>query len=96
MMALPFALSVCALESTAGMLDHVPVEAYGERQPLSGLAQIALRNPTLLVVNPFDAAVSAPTRWCPDYGLAYALRPSAFASSRSWQAPLPTRSGTRG
>ena len=40
------------------MLDHVQVEAYGERQPLTALAQIALKGPTLIVVNPFDSAVS--------------------------------------
>lgn len=44
------------------MLDHVRVEAYGEMQPLSALAQIALKNPTMLLVNPFDAAVRV-GRW---------------------------------
>ena len=43
------------------MLDHVTVEAYGERQSLPGLAQIALKNANLIVVNPFDAAVRW---WC--------------------------------
>lgn len=43
------------------MLDHVTVEAYGETQPLPGVAQIVLKNPQLLVVNPFDAAVSSNT-----------------------------------
>lgn len=42
----------------ADMLDHIMVEAYGERQPLTGLAQIALKNANLLVVNPFDSAVN--------------------------------------
>jgi ribosome recycling factor len=33
------------------------VDSYGEKQPLSAVAQIALKNPTLIVVNPFDGAV---------------------------------------
>jgi ribosome recycling factor len=41
----------------AGMLDHVRVEAYGEMQSLTGVAQIALKSPILLVVSPFDSAV---------------------------------------
>jgi ribosome recycling factor len=40
------------------MLDHVMVEAYGETQPLVGVAQVALKNPQLIMVNPFDGAVS--------------------------------------
>jgi ribosome recycling factor len=39
------------------MLDHVAVDAYGEKQPLTALAQISLKNPTLFVVSPFDTAV---------------------------------------
>ena len=39
------------------MVDNVPVEAYGERQPLSAIAQVSLRNATTIVVSPFDAAV---------------------------------------
>lgn len=35
------------------------VEAYGERQPLTGVAQIALKNANLIMVNPFDSAVRA-------------------------------------
>jgi ribosome recycling factor len=33
------------------------VDSYGEKQPLNAVAQIALKNPTLIVVNPFDGAV---------------------------------------
>ena len=40
------------------MLDGVLVEAYGERQPLSAVAQVALRSAQLLVVSPFDAALA--------------------------------------
>ena len=39
------------------MLDHVFVEAYGERQSLPSVAQISLKTANLIVVNPFDAAV---------------------------------------
>jgi ribosome recycling factor len=38
------------------MLDHVTVEAYGERSSLPDVAQIALKGPALIVVNPFDPA----------------------------------------
>jgi ribosome recycling factor len=41
------------------MLDGVLVEAYGERQPLPSLAQISLKNSTLLVVAPFDGALAS-------------------------------------
>jgi hypothetical protein len=44
--------------ASASMLDHVTVEAYGEVQSLPSVAQIVLKNPNLIVVNPFDAAVS--------------------------------------
>lgn len=40
------------------MLDHVMVEAYGDKQPLPGVAQIALKNPNLIAVSPFDAALA--------------------------------------
>jgi ribosome recycling factor len=33
------------------------IEAYGERQPLTALAQVSLKNPQLFVVSPFDTAV---------------------------------------
>ena len=44
--------------ASASMLDSVLVEAYGERQALSAVAQVALRGPQLLVVSPFDAALA--------------------------------------
>ena len=43
--------------TAAELLDHVVVDAYGERQPLSGLAQVTMRNPQLIMVSPFDTAV---------------------------------------
>lgn len=48
----------CAcLSLLAAMLDHVMVPAYGEVQPLPGLAQVSMKNAQLLTVNPFDASV---------------------------------------
>lgn len=45
--------------ASPNMLDSVMVEAYGgESQPLTELAQISLKNPQLLMVNPFDSALS--------------------------------------
>ncbi len=41
----------------SGMLDHLTVEAYGDQQPLTALAQTALQG-TTLVVRPFDPSVS--------------------------------------
>lgn len=40
------------------MLDHVMVEAYGEKQPMKGVAQVSMKNPTQLVISPFDTTVS--------------------------------------
>jgi len=67
------------------MLDHVLVEAYGEMQPLASLAQIALKNPTMLLVNPFDAAVSVALRV--RVGAAQSLRFRRRSRSRMQLAP---------
>ena len=39
------------------MLDHVQVDAYGSKSPLSSVAHVVLRNPTLIVVNPYENQV---------------------------------------
>jgi ribosome recycling factor len=39
------------------MLDNVIVDVYGETQQLKEVAQVALKNPLLLVVSPFDSAM---------------------------------------
>ena len=39
------------------LLDHVSVDAYGDRTPLSEVAQISLKGAGALVVNPYDAAL---------------------------------------
>jgi len=44
--------------ASPSMLDGVVVAAYGERQPLSSLAQVTLKTPTLFVLSPFDAALA--------------------------------------
>lgn len=46
--------------ASAGMLDSVPVQAYGDTVPLSQLAQVALKQGNTLVVSPFDPSVSPP------------------------------------
>ena len=46
--------------ASAGMLDSVPVSAYGDTVPLSQLAQVALKQGNTLVVSPFDPSVSVP------------------------------------
>lgn len=78
------------------MLDHVMVTAYGQQHALTGLAQVVLKNPNLIVVNPFDAAVRNPGR---------APAPSAVTHPRThtrthtstcrWRRQLRTPSGQR-
>jgi len=41
------------------MLDHISLEVYGETQVLTAVAQIMLKGPQLLVVNPFDPAIAS-------------------------------------
>jgi ribosome recycling factor len=38
------------------MLDHVQVDAYGSKAPLSSVAHVVLRNPSLIVVSPFESS----------------------------------------
>lgn len=44
---------------TPDMLDHVPVQAYGEPTPLADVAQVAVKSATMLVVTPYDPEVCA-------------------------------------
>ena len=39
------------------MLDHIQVTAYGSKASLTSLGNVVLRNPNLIVISPFDAAV---------------------------------------
>lgn len=41
------------------MLDHVPVQAYGEPTPLADVAQVAVKSATMLIVTPYDPEVCA-------------------------------------
>ena len=71
------------------MLDHVIVEAYGESQPLKGVAQITLKSPTLLLVTPFDAAL------CPAVaeairGAGLSLNPGVDGNSVKVPIPRPS------
>jgi len=89
------------------MLDHITVEAYGERKPLSSLAQVQLRSPTLFVLSPFDAAVRARAApaCSPQRAAAAAKLPHARrrrrrrrrcrCAARSCRPPLPLPCATR-
>jgi ribosome recycling factor len=76
--------------ATPQMLDHVMAEAYGEKQPLSGLAQISLKNPQLFVVSPFDAALAtAISNAIRDAGLN--LNPSVEGQGVKVPVPKPSK-----
>lgn len=47
--------------SDAGMLDHIRVEAYGEKMPLHTLATVLARDAQLLVASVYDPAVRLKT-----------------------------------
>ena len=53
------ALRHVLLPVTAGMLDHVIVDAYGTPTELSAIAQVSARGATMLQVNVFDPSVRA-------------------------------------
>ena len=44
--------------ASAAMLDHITVNAYGEKHPMTAMAQVALKGANALVVSPFDSSVS--------------------------------------
>lgn len=46
------------LDCCAGMLDHIRVEAYGEKMPLHTLATVLARDAQLLVASVYDPSVS--------------------------------------
>lgn len=76
--------------ATPQMLDHITVEAYGERQPLSALAQATLKSPQLFVVSPFDTAnLSAVSNAIRDGGLN--LNPSVDGSVVKVPIPKPSK-----
>lgn len=50
-------LKIRGATTNPNMLDNVAVDVYGERQQLKEIAQVALKNPLLLVVSPFDSAM---------------------------------------
>lgn len=47
-----------AASATPSMLDHIVVEAYGERSALKDVAQVTLKGPMVLWVSPFDSALA--------------------------------------
>ena len=44
--------------ATPGMLDHLKVDAYGQKLPLKAVGTVVVRDPQLLVVTVFDSNVS--------------------------------------
>lgn len=44
--------------ASAGMLDSLPVAAYGDSVPLAQVAQVALKGGSTLVVAPFDPSLA--------------------------------------
>jgi len=44
--------------ATPGMLDHLKVEAYGERVPLKAVGTVSVRDPQLLSVTLFDPSLA--------------------------------------
>jgi ribosome recycling factor len=45
--------------ASVSMLDHVQVEAYGAKMPLNQVAALSIPEPSLIVVQPFDASLMA-------------------------------------
>jgi ribosome recycling factor len=43
--------------ASAGMLDHVQVEAYGSKMPLNQVATLSIPEPALIVAQPFDPSL---------------------------------------
>lgn len=43
--------------ATPGLVENIPVEAYGSHQPLKNLAQIAIPDPRSISIKPFDAGI---------------------------------------
>lgn len=76
--------------ASPSMLDAISVDAYGERQPMSALAQISLKNPMLFVVSPFDAALApAIANAVRDAGLG--LNPIVDGAAVRVPVPKPSR-----
>lgn len=71
------------------MFDHVKVDAYGEKQPLSSVAQVNIKGAQQLAVNVFDASVRVERASMSPPRLIACSVPACCASS--WWAPLPTR-----
>lgn len=53
-----------------GLLESIPVDAYGEKLPLKACGTVTVRSPQLLAVSVFDSGVSRCARahalfaWC--------------------------------
>ena len=43
--------------ATPGMLDHLKVEAYGEKLPMKAVGTVSVKSPQLLAITVFDAGL---------------------------------------
>ena len=50
--------SVRTGRASVSLLDHVQVEAYGSKMPLNQVASLSVPEPSLIVVQPFDPALT--------------------------------------
>ena len=55
-----------------GMLDHIMVDAYGSKAPLSSLGKVTMKSKQLFFINVFDSAV---------HSIKYKFVPHNFPSS---------------
>lgn len=44
--------------ATTGMLDHLKIEAYGEKLPMKAVGTVSVKSPQLLSVNVFDTSLN--------------------------------------
>lgn len=51
--------------ATAGMLDHIKADVYGESLSLKSLGLTVVRDPQMLVFTAFDSGVRAIALFCP-------------------------------
>lgn len=87
--------SLTTLKCSAAMLDHIQVDAYGEMTPLNGVAQVVMKTPQLLIVNPYDNSVRRSAVSDPGSSILYSFAKTSVPpcsmptsdSTRSWKSP---------
>jgi ribosome recycling factor len=78
--------------ATPGMLDHLKVEAYGDRVPLKAVGSVSVRNPQLLAISLFDPGLANAVI----AGIAQSplnLNPQADEGGQEVLVPIPTTTG---